>query len=65
MNYTVSDNMKQMKPSIIREILKYSGTPGMVSFAAGNPANETFPTETILNIATQVLQNEPSSVLQY
>ena len=65
MNYTVSDNMKQMKPSIIREILKYSGTPGMVSFAAGNPASETFPTETILNIATQVLETEPSSVLQY
>jgi len=65
MNYTVSDNMKEMKPSIIREILKYSGTPGMVSFAAGNPASETFPVDTILRITQDILQNEPVSVLQY
>lgn len=65
MKYCISDNMKTMKPSIIREILKYSGTPGMVSFAAGNPSAETFPTDEIFNMTQSILQDDPTAVLQY
>ena len=42
--------MSTMKPSIIREILKLSSDPSVISFSAGNPASETFPTEKIAAI---------------
>ena len=42
MNYTFSDKVSKLAPSVIREILKYSSVPGMISFAAGNPAPEAF-----------------------
>ena len=38
MNYTFSDKMATLKPSAIREILKVTSLPGVISFAAGNPA---------------------------
>ena len=51
MNYNLSDNIKNMKPSAIREIFKSLGTPGAISFAAGNPSPESFPVEDITRIA--------------
>lgn len=65
MNYKISDNIKDMKPSAIREIFKSLGTPGAISFAAGNPSPESFPVEDITRIANEILTQSASASLQY
>ena len=65
MNYNLSDNIKNMKPSAIREIFKSLGTPGAISFAAGNPSPESFPVEDITRIANKILTENASAALQY
>ena len=45
MDYRISENVKNVKPSAIREIFKFLSVPGLISFAAGNPSPESFPTE--------------------
>ena len=65
MNYNLSDNIKNMKPSAIREIFKSLGTPGAISFAAGNPSPESFPVEDITRIADKILAENASAALQY
>ncbi|MCL2071184.1 MAG: PLP-dependent aminotransferase family protein [Oscillospiraceae bacterium] len=60
-----SDRMLSLQPSIIREIFKYMGDPAMISFAAGNPAQEAFPTEAISKITADILENNPVAALQY
>lgn len=65
MNYKFSDKVSGLKASAIREILKFTSVPGVISFAAGNPAPEAFPTERIAEISDEILRNEPISALQY
>lgn len=65
MNYNLSDNIKNMKPSAIREIFKSLGTPGAISFAAGNPSPESFPVEDITRISNKILAESASAALQY
>lgn len=62
---TVSEKMKHMKPSAIREIFKSLGTPGAISFAGGNPAPESFPVDAIAEIAADIFQNDANAALQY
>ncbi|MDE7280638.1 MAG: PLP-dependent aminotransferase family protein [Ruminiclostridium sp.] len=52
-------------PSAIREILKSTADPSMISFAAGNPAPEAFPVDTIRKISNDILTEEPIAALQY
>ena len=40
MDFAISNRMARLKPSIIRELLKQTGDPGLISFAGGNPAPE-------------------------
>ena len=54
MNYQFTESIANLAPSAIREILKYSSVPGMISFAAGNPAPEAFPTEDIAKISNKI-----------
>ena len=54
-----------VQPSAIREILKFTSDPEVISFAAGNPAPEAFPVETIRRISDDILREEPISALQY
>ena len=61
----VSDKMKNMKPSAIREIFKSLGTPGAISFAGGNPAPESFPVEALADIAADIFKTNASAALQY
>lgn len=42
---------RSMKRSAIREILKNVGKPGMISFAGGLPAPETFPVSDLDNFS--------------
>lgn len=52
-------------PSAIREILKSTADPSMISFAAGNPAPEAFPVDEIRRISNEILTEEPIAALQY
>ena len=65
MNYTFSDKVSKLAPSVIREILKYSSVPGMIAFAAGNPAPEAFPTQAVAKITADIMANRPIDALQY
>lgn len=65
MQYQFSENISELKPSAIREILKFTGMPGVISFAAGNPAPEAFPTEKIASISEQLLRENPVLAMQY
>ena len=56
---------KRMKRSAIREILKYLSRPGMISFAGGLPAPETFPVDDLKAIALEILEKEGADALQY
>lgn len=65
MNYEFSEKVKSLKPSAIREILKYSSEPGVISLSAGNPAPEAFPAKEIAEITADILANNPVAALQY
>ena len=47
MEYIFSDKVSTLKASAIREILKFTSDPEVISLAAGNPAPEAFPSEKI------------------
>ncbi len=54
-----------MRPSTIREILKVTAQPDIISFAGGLPAPELFPVAEIRAAADAVLVREGSAALQY
>ncbi|MBQ1334032.1 MAG: PLP-dependent aminotransferase family protein [Clostridia bacterium] len=65
MNYAFSDKINPLKPSAIREILKYASNPDIIPFAAGNPASESFPVEIMAKISADIYANDPIPALQY
>lgn len=65
MNYNFSKRMSTIKASAIREILKATSNPDIISFAGGNPASEAFPKDAIEKISANILSKEPISILQY
>lgn len=65
MNYIFSDKVNKLQPSAIREILKYTSVPGVISFAAGNPSADAFPSKEIAEISASLLQKDAVSALQY
>jgi 2-aminoadipate transaminase len=64
-NQFLSNSGKSMKRSAIREILKHLEKPGMISFAGGLPAPETFPVEDLKEIAVEILEKNGPESLQY
>jgi 2-aminoadipate transaminase len=50
-----SDATHLMKKSAIREILKLTQRPEMISFAGGLPSPDSFPVEDIKRITAEVL----------
>ncbi|MCH5199674.1 MAG: PLP-dependent aminotransferase family protein, partial [Oscillospiraceae bacterium] len=54
-----------VQPSAIREILKFTADPEVISFAAGNPAPEAFPVDAIRKISDEIFAEEPINALQY
>jgi len=65
MEYHIADRMRNMKPSIIREILKQMSDPTLISFAGGNPAADSFPADDIAAFSEELLRTQPAAVLQY
>lgn len=57
--------MASLKPSAIREILKTTEAPDVISFAGGLPAPELFPTGAIREATEVVLTREGQAALQY
>ncbi|MFK7804266.1 MAG: PLP-dependent aminotransferase family protein [Anaerolineae bacterium] len=60
-----SDLSNRIKPSPIRELMPFIRQPGVIGFAGGLPAPETFPVEQIQEITHNVLAEEPETALQY
>jgi 2-aminoadipate transaminase len=60
-----SDRARQMKASEIRELLKLTQQPDVISFAGGLPNPASFPIEEIHDICNDVFKKYGSRVLQY
>lgn len=60
-----ADRMAFMKASEIRELLKLTQQPDIISFAGGVPAPELFPIEEMKKISQEVLENNGTVALQY
>lgn len=65
MDYIFSDKVSNLQPSVIREILKFTSDPEVISLAAGNPAPEAFPVDEIAGITAKLLADNPINALQY
>lgn len=65
MEYNFARRISNLQPSAIREILKFTSQPGIISFAAGNPAPDAFPVEDIRKISAEIFENRPIDALQY
>ena len=59
-----SDIALNVKPSPIRALLKYTKTPGVISFAGGNPDPAVFPVAEFSEAAA-ILTSDGKNVLQY
>lgn len=65
MEIKLSNRMSFLKASEIRELLKFTEQPDIISFAGGLPAPELFPIEKIKEVASKVLDESGRAALQY
>ncbi len=63
--YRYANRINFMGSSIIRELLKLTQKPDIISFAGGLPAPEVFPIEAIQKACDRVLQTSGKQALQY
>ncbi len=63
--WTLARRAERLEPSVIREILKLTDQPGVLSLAGGLPSAETFPGEAIAEASARVLRAAPREALQY
>lgn len=61
----LSANANNMKKSVIRELLKLTNQPDIISFAGGLPAPETFPVEELREASDRVFRKYGDKILQY
>ena len=57
--------MERMQASEIRELLKLTAQPDIISFAGGLPAPELFPVEEIAKVSHDLVEKEGRALLQY
>ena len=65
MNFQMARRAQRMSPSVIREILKVTERPGIISLAGGLPSPDTFPIEAMRAATERVLRDHPREALQY
>jgi 2-aminoadipate transaminase len=65
MNWTLARRSERMNPSIIREILKVTERPGVLSMAGGLPSPDSFAVDALREACAKVLAEHPRSALQY
>ena len=65
MIWTQAQRAEKMNPSVIREILKVTEKPGIISFAGGLPSPKTFPIDAFAAACVFVLKTDGEGALQY
>lgn len=65
MDYPFARRMNKIPRSFVRETLKVTEDPDMISFAGGLPNPLSFPVEEIKKATSKVLDEEGDKVLQY
>ncbi len=65
MKWTQAARAEKMNPSVIREILKVTEKPGIISFAGGLPSPKTFPIDAFAAACATVLATDGEGALQY
>jgi len=65
MGFTLAQRAHKMNPSVIREILKVTERPGIISFAGGLPSPDTFPIDAMREASERVLSQDGRAALQY
>jgi len=63
--YRYANRTKRMGSSVIRELLKLTEQPDIISFGGGLPAPEVFPFKEFQAACNYVLENEGAQALQY
>jgi 2-aminoadipate transaminase len=63
--WTLARRAARMNPSVIREILKITEKPGIISFAGGLPSSKTFPVSEFATACAEVLGTDGRAALQY
>ena len=61
----ISDRMRNMNPSAVREIFKSLSDPSVISFAGGNPSASTFPAAELAEISAELWRDRAVEFLQY
>ena len=65
MNWQMARRAERLNPSTIREILKVTERPGIISLAGGLPSPDTFPVAAMQDATSRVLRDTPREALQY
>jgi 2-aminoadipate transaminase len=65
LGWKLARRAERMNPSIIREILKVTERPGIISFAGGLPSPRTFPVAAFDQASRTVLAQDGPAALQY
>lgn len=63
--WTLSQRAQKLTSSAIREILKVTERPEVISFAGGLPSPDTFPVERLRTHTERVFKEMPMAALQY
>src|ERR1700744_3624595 len=63
--WQLSERARKLTSSAIREILKVTERPEVISFAGGLPAPSTFPAERMRAASDRILRDTPAAALQY
>ena len=64
-DHRFAQRTQRMKSSAIRELLKLTEDPEIISFAGGLPAPDVFPIEEFVEACTKVLRTQGAEALQY
>ena len=63
--WQISERARKLTSSAIREILKITERPEVISFAGGLPSPATFPANEMRAAAQRILRDAPAAALQY
>jgi 2-aminoadipate transaminase len=64
-SWSLARRAARMNPSVLREILKVTERPGIISFAGGLPSPRTFPVPEFAAACEKVLRDHGAASLQY
>ena len=63
--FRLAQRTSRLTPSMIRELMKLMGRPGLVSLGGGLPSADGFPAEPLREASQRVLAQTPREALQY